>query len=79
MVGKIPGWQGRNPASGRVIGSDGTACPVPDNECCECVWPPHCVGGCPRKRLFGGRQCVAFKGNPEAYVLALHARIGEDK
>ena len=38
-----------------------------------------CVGGCPHKRLFGGRQCVAFKDEPEKYVLALHARIGEDK
>lgn len=56
-----------------------TACPVPDEECQECVWLPMCVGGCPHKRLFEDRQCVAFKDNPEAYVLALHARIGEDK
>mgnify|MGYP002855690381 CR=1 FL=1 len=56
-----------------------TAAPVPDEECRECVWLPHCVGGCPHKRLFDGRQCVAFKDNPEGYVLALHARIGEEK
>ena len=54
-----------------------TACPVPDDECRECVWLPHCVGGCPHKRLFEGRQCVAFRDDPKAYVLALHARIGE--
>ena len=58
-----------------------TAIPVPDKECMECVWLPTCVGGCPFKRLYdpGVRSCVAFKDNPEAYVLALHARIGEDK
>ena len=56
-----------------------TACPVPDEECRECVWLPTCVGGCPHKRLFEGRQCIAFKDDPEKYVLALHARIGEEK
>ena len=56
-----------------------TACPVPDDECRECVWLPLCSGGCPHKRLFSGRACVAFKDDPERYVLALHARIGEDK
>ena len=54
-----------------------TACPIPDDECHECVWLPLCVGGCPHTRLFSGRECIAFKNNPEAYVLALHARIGE--
>ena len=39
-----------------------------------------CAGGCPYKRLYeGGKQCVPFRDDPEAYVLALHARIGEDK
>ena len=56
-----------------------TACPIPDEECRECVWLPTCVGGCPYKRLFGERSCIAFRDNPEDYVLALHARIGEDK
>lgn len=56
-----------------------TACPVPDEECRECVWLPLCVGGCPHKRLFSGRQCVAFKDDSEPYVLALYARIGEEK
>ena len=56
-----------------------TACPVPDDECRECVWLPHCSGGCPYRRLFDGRQCVAFKDEPERFVLALHARIGEQK
>lgn len=56
-----------------------TAVPVPDEECHDCVWLPLCVGGCPYKRLFAARECIAFRDNPEAYVLALHARIGEDK
>ena len=56
-----------------------TACPVDDEECRECVWLPSCVGGCPHKRLFSGRECLAFKDEPEKYVLALHARIGKDK
>ena len=54
-----------------------TAGPVPDEECRDCVWLPLCVGGCPHKRLFYGRRCVSFKDDPERYVLALHARIGE--
>ncbi|MBP3885195.1 MAG: radical SAM protein [Olsenella sp.] len=56
-----------------------TACPVPDDECRECVWLPMCTGGCPHKRLFSERKCVAFRDDPEAYVLALHARIGEKR
>ena len=56
-----------------------TACPVSDDECRECVWLPMCIGGCPHKRLFSERACVAFKNNPQRYVLALHARIGKDK
>ncbi|MBO4365266.1 MAG: radical SAM protein [Eggerthellaceae bacterium] len=56
-----------------------TASPVPDDECRECVWLPMCVGGCPHKRIFGRRSCVAFRNEPERYVLALHARIGEEK
>lgn len=56
-----------------------TAAPVPDAECRECVWLPMCAGGCPHRRLFDGRACVPFKDDPENYVLALHARIGEEK
>lgn len=56
-----------------------TAVPVPDEECCECVWLPTCVGGCPHKRIFYGRMCIPFKDDAESYVLALHARIGEGK
>ena len=55
------------------------AIPIPDEECRECVWLPTCVGGCPYKRLFEERHCIGFKDDPESYVLALHARIGEDK
>ena len=51
--------------------------PVDDEECRACVWLPMCVGGCPLKRLDGKRPCVPFRDAPEAYVLALHARIGE--
>lgn len=56
-----------------------TAAPVPDEECRECVWLPVCVGGCPNKRLVSGRACVPYKDDAEAYALALHARIGEEK
>ena len=56
-----------------------TANPVPDDECRECVWLPVCAGGCPQKRLFESRSCVPYKDDAQAYVLALHARIGEDK
>ncbi len=56
-----------------------TANPVPDDECRDCKWLPICVGGCPYKRLYSGRECIAFKDDEERYVLALHVRIGEEK
>ena len=56
-----------------------TASPVPDEECRACIWLPLCVGGCPQKRLYETRSCISFKDDPESYVLALHARIGEDE
>ena len=56
-----------------------TAAPIADEECRECVWLPMCIGGCPHKRLLGNRDCLAFRDDPESYVLALHKRIGEDK
>ncbi len=56
-----------------------TAVPIADEECRECVWLPTCVGGCPYKRLFDERACIAFKDDPERYVLALRDRIGEER
>ena len=56
-----------------------TALPNGDEECRECVWLPMCVGGCPHRRLNEGKNCIAFREQPERYVLALHARIGEKK
>ena len=53
------------------------AAPLPDDECRACVWLPHCAGGCPNRRLAGSRPCVAYRDDPESFVLALHARIGE--
>ena len=56
-----------------------TCGPVPDEECKECVWLPMCSGGCPNKRLHDSKNCVAFKDNPEQYVLALYEQIGKQK
>ena len=56
-----------------------TALPTKDEECRECVWLPMCVGGCPHRRLHYEKACIAFRNQPEKYVLALHARIGEKK
>lgn len=50
-----------------------TACPIPDEECRECLWLPVCVGDCPHMRLFdGGRTCISCRNDPESYVLALY-------
>ena len=54
-----------------------TASPIPDPECRECVWLPACSGGCPSRRLFDKRDCVAYKDHPEKYALALYERILE--
>lgn len=56
-----------------------TALPNSDEECSGCVWLPTCAGGCPNKRLYYKRQCLAFQDEPEKYVLALYDRIGEEK
>ena len=46
--------------------------PLGDDECAECLWLPVCAGGCPQRRIFGpGRQCVAYKDDPQGYALAL--------
>ena len=53
-----------------------TAVPEPGDKCYECVWLPLCGGGCPQLRLFGKPVCPAYRDDPEAFVLAMHARIG---
>ena len=53
-----------------------TAVPSPDDKCYGCVWLPLCGGGCPQLRLFGKPVCPAYRDDPEAFVLAMHARIG---
>ena len=47
----------------------------PDDKCYECVWLPVCGGGCPQLRLFGKQKCPPYRYDPEAFVLALNARI----
>ena len=77
-------WDPRNPLTTASNADNltkflNTASPIHDEECRECVWLPTCVGGCPYHRLFDKRACVPYRDNPEAYVLALYARIGEEK
>lgn len=47
-----------------------------DDKCYECEWLPLCGGGCPQLRLFGKPECPAYRFDPEAFVLSMHARIG---
>lgn len=54
-----------------------TAAPSPGDKCYECVWLPLCGGGCPQLRLFGKRECPAYRYDPEAFVLAMHNRIAK--
>ena len=55
------------------------ALPFDDEECRECVWLPVCMGGCPLFRLRGAKECVAYKEEPEAYVLALYRRMMQEQ
>ena len=55
------------------------AIPLEDKECMNCIWLPKCAGGCPVKRLEGRKRCVAYKNDPEAFVLALHRKLKEQR
>lgn len=44
-----------------------------------CVWLPICMGGCPLFRLQNAKECVAYKEEPEAYVLALYRRMMQEQ
>ena len=55
------------------------ALPFDDEECRECVWLPVCMGGCPWFRLRGAKECVAYKEEQEAYVLALYRRMMQEQ
>lgn len=47
-----------------------TLFPEKDKECMECKMFPVCLGGCPKKRVDGQRECVPMKDNPDDFVLA---------
>ena len=53
-----------------------TVVPATDDQCYDCEWLPLCGGGCPQLRLFGKPECPAYRRDPEAFVLAMNARIG---
>ena len=52
-----------------------TAAPEPGDKCYACEWLPLCGGGCPQLRLFGKPECPAYRFDPEAFVLSMHARM----
>ena len=50
-----------------------TAQPTSDAECLDCVWLPLCAGGCPYRRLFESKACVAYKDDAQTFVRELYA------
>jgi len=52
-----------------------TCTPDPGDKCYECVWLPLCGGACPQLRLFGKHRCPPYRYDPEAFVLAKHAKM----
>ena len=52
-----------------------TALPMSDAECLDCIWLPLCVGGCPYRRLFESKACVAYKNDSQTFVRALYAHM----
>ena len=56
-----------------------TVAPSHDDKCYECEWLPLCGGGCPQLRLFGKPECPAYRFDPDAFVLAMHARIAKQR
>jgi uncharacterized protein len=54
-----------------------TAPPTCDAECLDCKWLPLCVGGCPYRRLFETKACVAYKDDAQGFVRALYEHMRE--
>ena len=47
-----------------------TAWPEDDPECMECVLLPHCLGGCPHKRVkYGEKKCNSYRYMLDDYVI----------
>ena len=82
--GTVERWDPKNPIAtadhpDNLTRFLNTALPNLDAECNDCVWLPACVGGCPNIRLNSKKQCLAFKDEPQKYVLALYDRIQKEK
>ena len=56
-----------------------TAQPTSDAECLDCVWLPVCAGGCPYRRLFESKACVAYKDDAQTFVRELYAHLRAQK
>lgn len=53
--------------------------PTQETECFHCKLLPVCLGGCPHKRLYGGRRCEKWKFCMQDYILACARRILEKR
>ena len=51
-----------------------SAWPQEDEECMQCKLLPVCLGGCPRRRRMGEKQCSGYKYVLDDYVLAAAKR-----
>lgn len=52
-----------------------TAPPQNDQECRDCIWFPHCLGGDPYHRLYIKRGCPAYKEMPEIFLKTLYKSL----
>ena len=50
-----------------------TVFPEDDRECMTCKAFPLCLGGCPKKRIQGKRECWPMKENLDGFVLAQYS------
>ena len=78
--GSAADWDPEKPllsadAPDMLSGFINSASPLDDEECRECIWLPHCQGGCPYQRLYMERRCPGYRHRPDIFLRTMYERI----
>ena len=78
--GSAADWDPEKPllsadAPDMLSGFINSASPLDDEECRECIWLPHCQGGCPYQRLYMGRRCPGYRNRPDIFLRTMYEKL----